>query len=90
MAMTKTTTIRSINVTYSSTDPVVHVESIVKWDDPDDSDLPIEKNESRVLHKVTQNTSYDSETGEPTTTETVTDYSGEDSKVIAICDAVWS
>lgn len=90
MAITKTTRIESIQVFYYDEHPTVNIQSTTTWDDPDDSELPVAKGDTRQLRKMTETTTYDSETGEATTTESPTDYSGEDAKVIAICDAVWA
>lgn len=89
MAITKTTTINSITVYYGDGDPSVEVNSSVNWDDPNDDLMPVSKPQHKRIDKVTRTTTYDENTGEPTVTETTTDYSGEDSKVIAVCDAVW-
>jgi len=90
MAVTKTTRIESIHVSYpESGDPVVSVNSITSWDDPNDDALPISKGEGKTITKMTTSVTYDTNTGASTTTESATDYSGEDAKVIAVCDAVW-
>lgn len=91
MAITKTEKINMITVHYhDGVDPRVEITSTVSWDDPDDQDLPITKNEHRVIEKTTISTTWDSETGEPTHTESPTDYSGESAHTVAICDTVWS
>ena len=90
MAITKTTRIESIHISYpESGDPVVNVNSITSWDDPNDDALPISRGVSKTINKMTTSVTYDTNTGESTTTESATDYSGEDSKVIAVCDLVW-
>ena len=90
MAVTKTERIRSITIHYlESGDPTVEISSEISWDDPNDDQLPISRNRNRSLSKVTTTTTYDENTGSPTTTETTTDYSGEDAKIVAVCDLVW-
>lgn len=90
MAITKTTRIESIHVSYpEGGDPVLNVNSITTWDDPNDDALPISKGDSKTITKMTTSVTYDTNTGASTTSESVTDYSGEDAKVIAVCDAVW-
>lgn len=90
MAVTKTTRIESIQISYpESGDPVVYVNSITTWDDPNDDALPIGRGDGKTISKMTASTTYNSETGAATTTQSATDYSGEDEKVVAICDLVW-
>lgn len=90
MAITKTTRIESIHVSYpQSGDPVLNVNSITTWDDPNDDALPISKGGSKTITKMTTSVTYDTNTGASTTTESATDYSGEDEQVIAVCDLVW-
>ena len=90
MAITKTTKVESIIVNYpDSGDPIVSFNHITTWDDPNDDELPISKSEHRSIEKMTLTTTYDTDTGAATTTSSATDYSGEDSKVVAVCDAVW-
>ena len=90
MAVTKTTSIKAINVLYWDTVPTVEVQSETTWDDPDDDQLPMSQGSSKQIRKMTSTTTYNENTGEATTTESATDYSGEDAKVIAICDLVWA
>ena len=90
MAITKTSRIQSINVHYWDTVPVVEVHSLTTWDDPDDDQLPITNSATHQITKMTETTTYDAETGDPVTSSSATDYSGEDAKVIAICDLVWA
>lgn len=90
MAITKTTTVDSILVTYGGTEPVVHVNTVSSWDDPNDDSLPVSKSENKTINKMTTSTTFDSDTGEAINTESATDYSGEDAKVVAICDLVWA
>ena len=90
MAVTKTSKIETIVVNYpDSGDPIVSFNTITSWDDPNDDELPISKSDYRTIEKMTSTITYDTDTGEATTTTSVTDYSGEDAKVIAVCDAVW-
>ena len=90
MAITKTTRIESIHVSYpESGDPIVNLHSITSWDDPNDDALPISKGDGKTITKMTASVTYDSQTGASTTTESATDYSGEDAKVVAVCDLVW-
>jgi len=57
MAMTKSEQLQSVHVEFNATpmmpdsEPTKMVTAIVRvsWDDPDDSDLPISKQESRVF-----------------------------------------
>ena len=91
MAITKTTTITKIEVLYGHDDPGVQVHESVTIDDPDDDTLPISSNVLRNIERVTRTTTYDENTGEPTVTEIENDWrTGEDEKVLAVCDAVWS
>lgn len=90
MAVTKTTSIKAINVLYWDTVPTVEVQSETTWDDPNDDQLPMSQSSSKQIRKMTSTTTYNENTGEATTTESATDYSGEDAKVIAICDLVWA
>lgn len=90
MAITKTTRIEGIYINYpESGDPVVNVNSVTSWDDPNDDALPISKGDTKTITKMTTSVTYNSQTGASTTTESATDYSGEDAKVIAVCDLVW-
>jgi hypothetical protein len=90
MAITKTTTINSITIYYGQEDPSIEINSSVNWDDPDDDLMPVSKSQHKRLYKVTRTTTYDETTGNPTTTEAATDYSGEDQRVQDICAAVWA
>lgn len=90
MAVTKSTTINSITVEYGHDDPVLIVHEVTTWDDPDDDQLPITRGDNRTINKTTHTTTYDEETGNPIHTETAYDYSGEDAKIVAICDVVWA
>ena len=90
MAVTKTIKIESIQIHYwHDTIPTVEVMTSTTWDDPNDDELPISNRSSHSITKMTSTTTYDEDTGEETTTESRTDYSGEDTKVIAVCDLVW-
>lgn len=89
MAVTKTSKIESINVNYSDTIPTVEVMTAHTWDDPDDDQLPVSNRSQHSISKTTLTTTYDPDTGEAIITSSATDYSGEDAKVIAVCDAVW-
>ena len=90
MAVTKTSNIESIHIHYSDTVPTVEVMTSTTWDDPDDDQLPISNRSSHSINKTTSTTTYDPDTGEATVTSSATDYSGEDAKVIAVCDVVWA
>ena len=90
MAVTKTSKIEAINVHYWETVPTVEVMTTTTWDDPSDDQLPLSQHSSKQIRKMTSTTTYNENTGEATTTESATDYSGEDAKVIAICDLVWA
>ena len=91
MAITKSSKIESILIRYPiEGDAVVEVNSTVSWDDPDDNELPVSRPTSKLIQKMTTSTSYDEETGTPIHTQTLTDYSGEDASVVAICDLVWA
>tara|TARA_A100001388_G_C28764170_1_gene499664 strand:+ start:1187 stop:1465 length:279 start_codon:yes stop_codon:yes gene_type:complete len=89
MAVTKTSKIESIHIHYWDTVPTVEVMTSFTWDDPNDDQLPISNRSSHSIKKMTSTTTYNENTGEATTTESPTDYSGEDPKVIAVCDLVW-
>lgn len=91
MAITKTTTITRIEVLYGAGEPGVQVYEQVTIDDPDDDTLPITSNVLRNIERVSRTTTYDENTGEPSVTESANDWrTGEDSKVLAVCDAVWA
>ena len=90
MAVTKTSKIESIHVYYEDTVPMVEVRTSTTYDDPNDDQLPMSTHASKQIRKMTSTTTYDENTGEARTTETATDYSGEDPKTIAICDLVWA
>lgn len=91
MAITKTEAVESIRIMYASgADPVVEVSTTITWDDPNDDALPISKGDYKTITKTTTSISYNQESGEATTTESTTDYSGEDAKVVAVCDLVWA
>ena len=90
MAVTKTSKIEAIHVNYWDTVPTVEVMTSTTWDDPNDDQLPMSRTSSKQIRKMTSTTTYNENTGEATTTESATDYSGEDAKVIAICDLVWA
>ena len=89
MAVTKTSKIESIQIHYWDTVPTVEVMTSHTWDDPNDDQLPISNRSSHSINKMTSTTTYDENTGEAVVTSSTTDYSGEDAKVIAVCDAVW-
>ena len=90
MAMTKTKTLVKIEVLYGVGEPGVQVHEQVTIDDPDDHTLPITHNSLRSIERVSRTTTYDETTGEPTVTESDNDWrTGEDSQVLAVCDAVW-
>ena len=90
MAITKTTSLVRIEVNYNEDPATVLVTTNTVWDDPDDAELPIERGESKLIKKTTETITFDETTGEPITSSSATDYSGEDARVVAICDAVWS
>lgn len=87
MAITKTEAIERITVVIK--DPadtsVVIVQSRVTWDDPDDDELPIQRENVKTVEKYS--TTYD-ENQQPVTTEN--DISNEDQLVQEICGAVWT
>lgn len=90
MTITKTTTITKIEVLYGHDDPGVQVHESVTIDDPDDNTLPITSYVMRMVERVSRTTTYDETTGEPVVTEIDNDWrTGEDQKVLAVCDAVW-
>ena len=89
MTVTKTSKIESIQIHYWDTVPTVEVTTSTTYDDPADDQLPISTRSSHSINKMTSTVTYDENTGEATTTESPTDYSGEDAKVIAVCDLVW-
>ena len=89
MAITKTTTISQITVTYNGDDANVQVYESISWDDPNDDNLPIYNNVQRMIERVNRTTTYDPNSGDPTVTETPNDLSGEDAKIVTICNAVW-
>ena len=91
MAMTKEKTITRIEILYGVGEPGVQVHESVTIDDPDDDHLPITSNVFRNIERVSRTTTYDENTGEPTVTESDNDWrTGEDPKVLAVCDAVWA
>lgn len=89
MAVTKTSKIESIQIHYWDTVPTVEVMTSTTWDDPQDDMLPISNRSSHSINKMTSTTTYNSETGEASTIETLTDYSDQDAKVIEVCNLVW-
>ena len=78
MALTKTRSMERIEVFYMDTDDdaIVNVRYKDTWDDPDDDDLPIDKPYAISIRRYNPD-------GTPT------DYSGEDTLVVGICDLVW-
>ena len=87
MAITKTDAIERITVvlkTPADTSDVI-VQSRVTWDDPDDDQLPIQREYVHTVQKYT--TSYDENQQEVTTENDIT---GEDPLVQNICTTVWS
>lgn len=90
MAVTKTSKIDSIHVYYEDTVPMVEVRTSTTYDDPTDDQLPMSTHASKQIRKMTTTVTYNETTGERSETESATDYSGEDAKVIAICDLVWA
>lgn len=91
MAITKTERVEAITIRYPlNGDPTVEVTTVATWDDPNDDELPISKGNGKSITKMTTSTTYNSSTGEATVTEAATDYSGEDDKVVAVCDLVWA
>ena len=90
MAITKTTSVTRVQVHYDQAPAIVEVLTKTVWDDPDDAELPIERGENKLIRKMTISTFLDETTGGPVHSESPTDYSGEDAKVIAICDLVWA
>ena len=91
MAITKTKTLVKIEVLYGVGEPGVQVHEQVTIDDPNDNTLPITTNTLRSVERVSRTTTYDETTGEPTVTEIDNDWrTGEDSAVLAVCDAVWA
>jgi hypothetical protein len=86
MAITKTEEIRRIDVSpVSGSDPTVVVRKIITFDDEDDNQLPSSQDHTRHIVKYTTTTDE-----EGVETQVLTDYSGEDALVIAVCGAIWS
>jgi len=87
MSITKTEAIERITVvlkTPADTSDVI-VQSRVTWDDPDDDQLPITRENVHTVQKY--ETSYDENQQEVTTENDITD---EDQLVQDICAAVWA
>lgn len=78
MALTKTRSMERLEVFWmdGSDDPIVNVRYKDTWDDPDDDDLPIDKPHAISIRR------YNAD-------GTATDYSGEDTLVVGVCDLVW-
>lgn len=87
MAISKTTTVQRIEVYPNDvgSDPTVSVTYHIVMDDPDDNELPISTYKAVTLHKSTMDNS-DAENP----VEVLTDISGEDALVQAVCNAVWA
>jgi len=86
MSITKTEAIERITVvlkTPADTSDVI-VQSRVTWDDPDDDQLPIMRENVHTVQKY--ETSYD-ENQQAVTTEN--DITGEDQMVQDICALIW-
>ena len=90
MAITKSSKIESIHIHYQDEVPTVEVMQSVTYDDPEDDQLPLSSRSSYAINKMTSTTTYDEATGEASTTQAPTDYSGESAAVIAVCDAIWT
>lgn len=86
MTITKTDKIERISIVLK--DPadtsVIVVQSKTTWDDPDDDELPIERETVKTVEKYS--TTYD-ENQQPVTTEN--DITGEDQRVQDICEVIW-
>ena len=89
MAMTKTTAVETIEIRVREGDDQITVHYVHTWDDPDDSDAPVNKVMTKGLQRYTRTTSTD-EDGNEVTTTTETDLSGEDQLVQDIAAVVWS
>jgi hypothetical protein len=90
MAITKTTSITHISVTFEQDPPIIMIDEKTVWDDPEDDQLPIDQRNHRELRKNTLSISYNEETGDPIQTEELTDISGEDQLVQDIAAVVWA
>lgn len=91
MAIQKTETVNSLSVKFEEgKDAVILISSTTSWDDPDDSDLPINKTSTRQITKTSQDTTYDSETGTPIHSQIDTDITGESQLIQDICALVWT
>ncbi len=82
MAITKASRISEINIRYAGDISEVFVKRITTWDDPDDSELPIEKVGSEIYVKQSYN--------EETEAWEDNDYSSADQVIQDICAAVWT
>ena len=87
MALTKTDTLQRISVVMAepADKSTIIVSSLLTWDDPDDDQLPIER--ENVKHILKYSTEYD-EDQIPTINEN--DISGEPQIVQDIAALVWS
>ena len=87
MAITKTEKIERISIVLK--DPadtsVIILQGKITWDDPDDDQLPIERETVKSVEKYTL---VHDENQQPSTVET--DILGEDQLVQDICAAVWT
>ena len=91
MAIQKTETVNSLAIRFEEgKDAVLVISSTTSWDDPDDSDLPINKTSMREITKTSQDTTYDAETGAPVHSQTATDITGESQLVQDICAVIWT
>lgn len=90
MAMTKTTLIETIEIRqFADAETKLFVHTKNTWDDPDDSDAPVEKINFHAVERYQVEITYD-EDGNETRTETPTDLSGEDQLVQDIAAVVWT
>lgn len=88
MAITKTEKIRQITINMPSGNDMRHylnIQSTVKWDDPDDNELPVSKDVFREIRYSTFSVD-----GEGVQEEILTDISGEPQLIKDICNVLWS
>lgn len=88
MAMTKTKTISRISIIYGGETPTMEIMSEVRFDDPDDAELPVVNSKMEAVMK----TSYvQTDPDDPDSWQTVpTDLSGYDQKVQDIATLIWA
>lgn len=87
MAITKTRKLNKIEIYPTDDTYFLNVLSEVKWDDPEDDELPIIKREE---HTIKKQTLVRSEEEGVASYYIDTDYSNEEQLVQDICNLLWS